>query len=173
MREMEKTLKGIKNYIQKNPEVEAYRDYFDALRLLGKEDKKASYKHNLWLRKETERLVKERDKPSDVINFYELNKKTYLYAAQDDFDSYCIYLEWEREPQKRFYQPRRRILYPLVKDLQALADGELDFLGISLPPRVGKSTLCIMFMTWLMGKKPDVANVMSGHSDKQIGRAHV
>lgn len=28
------------------------------------------------------------------------------------------------------------------------------------------STLCIMFMTWLMGNRPDVASVMSGHSDK-------
>ena len=58
--------------------------------------------------------------------------------AQDDFDSYCIYLEWNREPQKRFYQPRRKVLHPLVQDLQDLADGKLDFLGISLPPRVGK-----------------------------------
>jgi predicted phage terminase large subunit-like protein len=104
--------------------------------------------------------------PALIEKFYELNKKTYLYMAVDDFDSYCIYLEWNREPQKRFYQPRRKVLWPLVKDLQDLADGKLDFLGVSLPPRVGKSTLCIFFMSWLMGKKPDIANVMSGHSDK-------
>jgi predicted phage terminase large subunit-like protein len=86
--------------------------------------------------------------------------------AQDDFDSYCVYLEWNREPQKKFYLPRRKVLYPLVQDLQDLADGKLDFLGVSMPPRTGKSTLCIFFMTWLMGKRPDTANVMSGHSDK-------
>ena len=62
--------------------------------------------------------------------------------------------------------PRRKVLKTLVDDLQDLADGKLDFLGISLPPRVGKSTLCIMFMTWIMGRNPDAANVMSGHSDK-------
>ena len=62
--------------------------------------------------------------------------------------------------------PRRRVLKTIVNDLQDLADRKIDFLAVSLPPRVGKSTLCIFFMTWLMGKNPDIANVMSGHSDK-------
>lgn len=164
---IEQTLKNIKAFINKNPnEFDAYQDYFDALRLLGKEDKKKSFEHNLWLRKVTAKLVKQSDDPHLIAKFFELNKKTYLYMAQDDFDSYCIYLEWNREPNKRFYMPRRRVLHTLVQDLQDLADGRLDFLGISLPPRVGKSTLCIFFMTWLMGKRPDVASVMSGHSDK-------
>lgn len=162
----EDLLARIKAVIKKSGEFEAYQDYFDTLRLLGKEDKKKSFEHNLWLRKETARLVRESKEPETIIKFFELNKKTYLYMAQDDFDSYCIYLEWNREPQKRFYLPRRKVLYPLVQDLQDLADGKIDFLGVSMPPRTGKSTLCIFFMTWLMGKNPDTANVMSGHSDK-------
>lgn len=166
MQTLHDTLRNIRAYIDKKPEFEAYQDYFDTLRLLGKEDKAESYKLNLWLRTETAKKVMECTDPNAIAKFYELNKKTYLYMAADDFDSYCIYLEWNREPSKRFYQPRRKVLMPLVKDLQDLADGKLDFLGISLPPRVGKSTLCIFFMTWLMGKRPDVANVMSGHSDK-------
>jgi len=165
--DMERTLQAIRAVIEKRPnDFEAYQDYFDMLRALGKKDKAKSYEHNLWLRKVTADAVRGLTDVKEMGKFFELNKKTYLYMAQDDFDSYCIYLEWNREPQKRFYQPRRKVLYPLVKDLQELADGKLDFLGISLPPRVGKSTLCIMFMTWLMGKRPDAANVMSGHSDK-------
>ncbi len=164
--QLEQTLGNIKAFIERKPEFEAHQDYFDTLRLLGKEDKEASYGRNLWLRGETAKHVRHGTDPEVISKFYELNKKTYLYAAQDDFDSYCIYLEWNRPPEKRFYQPRRKVLWPLSKDLQDLADGKLDFLGVSLPPRVGKSTLCIFFITWLMGKKPDVANVMSGHSDK-------
>lgn len=87
-------------------------------------------------------------------------------CAAEDFDSYMLYLEWDRDPERRFYQPRRRVLLPLVYDLQDLADGRLDFLSISLPPRVGKSTMCIFFLTWVMGRHPSRANVMSGHSDK-------
>ena len=75
--------------------------------------------------------------------------------AQDDFDSYCIYLEWNRDPGKRFYMPRRRQLYQIAKDLQDLADDKLDLLAISLPPGVGKTTLAIFFLTWLAGREPD------------------
>lgn len=98
---------------------------------------------------------------------YELIRKTYVLGAQDGrFDDYCIALEWYRSPEKRFYLPRRSVLKPLVDDLQDLFDGKLDFLGVSLPPRVGKSTLCIFFMTFIMGHRPAAASVMSGHSDK-------
>jgi len=76
------------------------------------------------------------------------------------------YVEFDREPKKKFYVPRRKVLKTIVDDLQDLEDGKLDFLSISLPPRVGKSTLGCFFITWLMGKYPDMPNVMSGHSDK-------
>ena len=101
-----------------------------------------------------------------VKEMFDLHKRVCFAAARYDFDSYLLYVEWNREPSKKFYPPRRNVLRPLVEDLQDLADGKIDFLGVSLPPRVGKSTLCIFFMTWIMGKRPDVANVMSGHSDK-------
>lgn len=107
-----------------------------------------------------------KEDPEKAKEFFDLYEKTLLLAAPYDFDSYLRYLEKNRAPEKRFYLPRRKVLKPLVDDLQDLADGKLDFLGISLPPRVGKSTLCIMFMTWIMGRNPDAASVMSGHSDK-------
>ena len=112
-----------------------------------------------WIRKEATLL-----KTADGL---EIVRKTYFLAGKrGDFDSYCIALEWHRSPEKRFYLPRRSVLKTLVDDLQDLYDGNLDFLGVSLPPRVGKSTLCIFFMTFVMGNRPAVANVMSGHSDK-------
>ena len=46
-----------------------------------------------------------------------------------------------------------------------MEDGKIDFLGVSLPPRVGKSTLCIFYMSFHIGRHPDSANVVSGHSD--------
>ena len=164
--DIEGLLKTIRAHIDCKPEFEAYQDYFDTLRLLGEQNKAKAYELNMWLRGETAKKVRDGTDPELIGKFYELNKKTYLYVAQDNFDWYCIYLEWNRPPEKRFYQPRRKVLAPLVRDLQDLADGKLDFLGVSMPPRVGKSTLCIFFMTWLMGRNPDAANVMSGHSDK-------
>lgn len=102
----------------------------------------------------------------EARKLYAICKRMLLLAAPYDFDSYLLYVEWNREPEKKFYPPRRKVLKVLVQDLQDLFEGKIKFLGVSLPPRVGKSTLCIFFITWVMGNRPDVASVMSGHSDK-------
>lgn len=148
--------------------VKVYEDWFGAARMLGDEPgmRYLAYRETADLRRELRDKIPSLPTADDAIRAHDLIGRTYLYEAQDIFDSYCIYLEWKRPPDKKFYQPRRRVLYTLAQDLQDLADGRITFLGVSLPPRVGKSTLCIFFMTWIMGKNPDTANVMSGHSDK-------
>ena len=100
------------------------------------------------------------------IDYYQVYRESMKRLAREDFDIYCQYLELDRPAQERFYLPRRRVLKTVVDDLQDLEEGKIKFLGVSLPPRVGKSTLCIFFMTWIMGRRPNVANLMSGHSDK-------
>lgn len=87
-----------------------------------------------------------------------------LFEAPWVFESYLYYLERRRADNKKFYVPRQKTLKILVDDLQDLENREIDYLGISLPPRVGKSTLCIFFMSWIMGKRPNSHNAMSGHS---------
>lgn len=87
-----------------------------------------------------------------------------LFEAPWVFESYLYYLEKRRADNKKFYVPRQKTLKTLVDDLQDLEDRKIDYLGISLPPRVGKSTLCIFFMSWIMGKRPNSHNAMSGHS---------
>lgn len=69
---------------------------------------------------------------------YGMLGELYRLNAKESFDDYLIALEWKREPEKKFYLPRRKVLKTLVDDLQALFYGEIEFLGISLPPRVGK-----------------------------------
>lgn len=72
------------------------------------------------------------------LDAYELVRETYLWAAPRDFDSYLIYLEWNRRAEERFYLPRRKQLRGNVEALQDLADDKLDELFLSMPPRVGK-----------------------------------
>ena len=86
-------------------------------------------------------------------------------AAPVDFDSYCQYLEWNREASKRFYLPRRKQLKPVAEALQELANGKLDVLAISMPPGVGKTTLAIFFLTWLAGREPDKPMLTGSHSN--------
>lgn len=65
---------------------------------------------------------------------------TLLLEAQGlRFDSYMQYIELNREPEKRFWIPRREQLMPVCRAMQRLIDDELDILSISLPPGTGKA----------------------------------
>lgn len=77
--------------------------------------------------------------PDKVVILNEAYKRSLLLDARVDFDAYMLYLEQNREPKKRFYLPRRSKLMPVVRSLQALEGDEIDLLGISLPPGVGKA----------------------------------
>lgn len=100
----------------------------------------------------------------EVLQMDDLYWKTMKAEAPYHFESFLFYMEKNRRPEKKFYEPRMRTLKIVVDDLQDLEDGKLDFYGLSLPPRVGKSTLCIFFLTWVIGRHPESHNALSGHS---------
>ncbi len=85
-------------------------------------------------------------------DFYDIYARALLQEAPYNLDSYLLFLEFNRDPEKKFYQPRRHVLRTLVGDLQQLEDRELDFLSISTPPRIGKlladETPVLTFRGW-------------------------
>lgn len=87
-------------------------------------------------------------------------------ARMGDFRAYCIALEWNRPIEKQFFIPRKRILekHGLIQAMQDMADDKLDFLFISMSPRVGKSTLGLFFLTFMAGRFPDRSILGNGHS---------
>ena len=99
------------------------------------------------------------------LRMFELNKRSLLFDAPYDFDAHCRYIEWNRPNDKRFYIPRRKQLLRVAKSLQKLADGDLDLLAISLPPGVGKTTLALIFLTWLAGRSPEKPILGGSHSN--------
>lgn len=99
-----------------------------------------------------------------VLELDRLYWETLKAEAPYWFESFLFYMEKNRRPEKRFYEPRKKTLHIVAMDLQDLEDGELEFYGLSMPPRVGKSTICIFFMAWVIGRHPSSHNAMSGHS---------
>ena len=91
-------------------------------------------------------------------------EKFLLFESKYLFLSFILYMEKNRPYEKRFYEPRRMTLHVVVQDLQDLEDGKFNFYGLSMAPRVGKSTICIFFVSWIMCKRPDSHNAMGGHS---------
>lgn len=124
-----------------------------------------------WLRKLNEYLlghVGGYADAADMATAYDLHKRILREAAPDDFDSFMLYIEWNRDADKKFYVPRRKQLMPIVEALQKLEDDELDLVTISLPPGVGKSTTAIFYLCWLAGKHPDKPMLGGSHSNSFI-----
>lgn len=142
-------------------------DYDNLLSLLGmaneviQEDKELSRKLANKVRFLALRLCATGD-----IKYYDLYNKALLFLAQEhkDFDSYLLYVEKNRDPEDRYYQPRRNKIYWLVQKMQRLIDDELDILSISMPPGTGKTTLGEFFISFVMGHYPNTPNLMSSHS---------
>lgn len=99
-----------------------------------------------------------------IPNSMDILKKSYKLSAKDIFDDFCIFTEWNRSPESKFYLPRRKGLLPVVKQLQRLEDDELDLLCISMPPGTGKTGIAIFYLCWLSGKYPDLGNLGGSHN---------
>lgn len=105
----------------------------------------------------------------EVEQMLDLYYRTHLFDAPHFFDSFCIYIEKDRAPEKQFYLPRRKQLLPCVQALQDLEDGKIELLGISEPPGVGKTTLAEFFLAWTCGRNPFLPNLIGSHNNSFLG----
>lgn len=166
-------INSIKAYAKQNPtEAQVYEDWFQAvvnLRDALPQDKRFdAYKYSGELRSVCAAMMGKMKTGEDVAKVYDIIGRTYLFEAKDVFDSYCIYLEWNRAPEKKFYQPRRKVLKTVANALQDLADDRLDLLAISMPPGCGKTALAIFYLTWLAGRNPDEPMLTGSHSNSFV-----
>jgi hypothetical protein len=110
---------------------------------------------------EVEKVVQESDNEYPLLNqFYDVLKLESYY----NFESFMLYMERKRHWTKRFYFPRRKTLKVVVKDLEDLENRIIKFYGLSMPSRVGKSTICIFFLAWVSLRRPNSHSAMGGHS---------
>ena len=161
-----KIINKLQKIISEKPhEYQAVSDLFEMARIVEQDNPKLAHSINKDLRNLIPQQV--RNAKNDLNTrekFYFLNKRCLLFDAKVDFDAYMQYIEYDREPEKRFYLPRRKQIFPIVQALQDLEDDKLDLLTISTPPGVGKTSLGIFFLTWVMGKYPASCNLASAHS---------
>lgn len=160
-------LEKIRQYVSRTPEDPVV--YHDAVSIFKQEidnGNTAYHAVNKEFRKEIGRELRSgRMNARDMEKLNGTYRKSLLIDAVVDFDAYCLYIEADREPRKQFYLPRRKQLLRVVNSLQRLMDDELDILGVSLPPGVGKSTLAIFLLTWVAGKWPEEPNLTGSHSN--------
>lgn len=93
-------------------------------------------------------------------------KYLLLEAQNYQVDSGLLYLEKNRLPKERFYEPRREVFvkHQIIQSLQDLMDDKLDIFGLNVPPGCGKSTLEDFFLSLVGGWFPNDFNLSSAHS---------
>lgn len=148
--------------LKKKPTIEMFYDFLGCLKATDRSEKM------LRLDLTVEELIKKSMKgckEEEIESYYDLYTQTLKYAAYDLFEQYLLFMEIDRPPEERFYQPRKKTLKPLVDALQRLEDGKIVELFVSQPPRTGKTTILLFFLTWIAGRHPLSSNLYSAFSD--------
>lgn len=138
---------------------ESLRDALSVLR--GLSDRKPGDEYVRWIRAAAREL-----RTSDSL---EIVRDTYFYAGQYSFDDFMIGMEWKREPQARFWLPRRKVLegkHRIATQIQDFIDDVAAlYLGFSMPPGTGKTTLIKFLLAYIIGLDPHLANMYISYSD--------
>ena len=167
-------LEAVKREVEKHPyDAAKYNDWWSCIANLCKQtdrrgdnpDYDFAHRENRILLRTAVDMMQRSRALEQKGKFYEIYKRSLRLDAVDRFDSFMLYLELDREASKRFYQPRRKVLKRFVDALQALEDDELDELHMSCPPRIGKTTLTMMFLIWSMGRDSERTNLYCSYSD--------
>lgn len=103
------------------------------------------------------------------LELFKVYKRALKYIAPHDFISYNKYIELQEEwdnDQKKFYGHRKNSLGELF---EAMNDMEIydkyDTLIVTMPPRVGKTTCGIRFLSWIIGRHPECTQLATSYSD--------
>lgn len=100
-----------------------------------------------------------------VDKWYEILK----LEATHLFESFCFYMEKNRPPEERFYQPRINPLRQVALLIQDLFDDKLDEGMVFCPGRIGKTQIVKMGNLWFGSNRPERSNLYSAYSDKITG----
>lgn len=136
-------------------------DAFETVRVLEKSDFNAAHEKNREIRRLSSRYAREQNS----IKMFEINKRSLLFDAPYELDSAIIYAEWNREPKKKFYLPRRKKLKPVVDAMQELEERKINLLGVMAPPGIGKTTVSLMFLVWTAMRNPEKSILGGSHSN--------
>lgn len=91
--------------------------------------------------------------------------RAHVLLAPYSFEHFLMCMEWNYPPSMKFYSNRICVLQDWAHKLQQLEDGDLDMLGLSAPPRSGKTGIGELFLAWIIGRHPDKSTLFATHTN--------
>ena len=104
-----------------------------------------------------------------LLKLYNLYHDILIMIAPHDFITYNKALELEEDKSnanRGFYHHRKNhigVIFESLNDMEIY--DKYDLLLISLPPRIGKTTSGIRFLSWIMGRHPENTQLATSYSD--------
>lgn len=95
---------------------------------------------------------------------HDLMYRSFVMSARDYFDDFMVAVEYFRPMEQQYWLPRRSKLLSVATALQNFEDDKLDELFLSMPPRVGKTTLIMFFIVWVMCRHMEMTNIYCTYS---------
>ena len=151
-----------------------WQNQWDTYQLLLNLKNQFDFRENIEARNYAMKVSKYAHEMADYVagqtgsgKFNDLYYKFLLLEAQNyQVDSGLLYLEKNRIPKERFYEPRRAVFleHNIIQSLQDLLDDKIDIFALSVPPGCGKSTLEDFFLSLAGGWFPNDFNLSSAHS---------
>lgn len=185
-KELSQAVSGYESYINKHGiSEEIINAYIQAVQVAIKSEKNIEY--GLKISARTKELIKslvlkltggtiedlevfcgENNTKYQILNQY---YNAIEYEAPYLVDSFFYYIELdEKDPYKRFYFPRRKVLKPVVMAYQEVYDGKLDFLSVSQPKRSGKTTSGLRLALMMGGHEPEGSIFAVGKGEGLVKR---
>lgn len=108
-------------------------------------------------------------KGKELLELYNLYVEVMRITSPYDFKTYNKFLELDDDhsiPTKAFYHHRRDVfdeMFVAFNDMEIY--DKYDILLVSAPPRTGKTTTGIRFLSWIIGKYPENTQLATSYSD--------
>jgi hypothetical protein len=98
-------------------------------------------------------------------NLYKAMQETYYYLARYLFEYFLPAMEFGIPPEKQFIAPRTCVLNRVAREMSKFYYREdRPIMTLSMPQGTGKTEVSKRFMSWAIGKDPDLPNMMISYS---------
>ena len=96
---------------------------------------------------------------------YKAMKETYYYLGRYLFEYYLPAMEFGIAPEKQFIAPRTMVLNRIAKEMSKFYyRKDRPIMTLSMPQGTGKTAISTRFMSWAIGRDPDLPNMMISYS---------
>lgn len=110
-------------------------------------------------------VIKEEKELSRQQELYRCMQETYYYLARYLFEYYLPTMEFGIMPEKQFIAPRTVVLNKIAREMTKFYyRTDRPIMTLSMPQGTGKTELSKRFMSWAIGKNPELPNMMISYS---------